>query len=344
MKFLMFGAGAVGSYIGGSLAYAGSEVLFIERPQAIAALAGRGLLLELSEGETHTVSPHLAASLAEARPLDQFDAAIFALKSFDTAAALDEIRPFAAQMPPLLCLQNGVDNETALAGVLGEDRVIAGTLLSAIGRRGPGSIALERLRGMGIAATHPLSDKLCTALSAAGLKCRLFSSPAEMKWSKLLTNLIANASSAILDMTPAEIFAHPGLFRLEMLQLREALEVMRTLNVDVVDLPGTPVRLLAWGVRMPPRLSRPLMAQAIGAGRGGKMPSLHIDLYSGRGQSEVNWLNGAIVRAGLAAGLPTPVNRLLNDTLISLADGRTPLSTFARQPRKLLEKLAKLSS
>jgi 2-dehydropantoate 2-reductase len=344
MKFLAFGAGAVGTYIGGSLALSGHEVVFIERPQVAETIRASGLRLGLSEGERQVASPMLAPSLAGAlaaaasdgRP---FDAAIFALKSFDTAAALEDMRPHIAAMPPVLCLQNGVDNEPALAGVLGSERVIAGTLLSAIARRGLGDIAVERLRGMGVAAGHPLSEALQAALDAAGLRCRLFPKAADMKWSKLLTNLIANASSAILDMTPAEIFAHPGLFRLEMLQLRETLEVMHAQSIDVVDLPGTPVRLLALGVRLPASLSRPLMTRAIGSGRGGKMPSFHIDLHAGRGQSEVDWLNGAVVRAGERLSIPTPANRLLNDTLLALTHGDIPLAAFAHQPKKLLEKI-----
>ena len=58
-----------------------------------------------------------------------FDIAIFAMKSFDTAAALEEIKPYLAKMPPVLCLQNGVDNEPAIAAVLGSDHVIAGTVI-----------------------------------------------------------------------------------------------------------------------------------------------------------------------------------------------------------------------
>jgi 2-dehydropantoate 2-reductase len=78
------------------------------------------------------------------------------------------------------------------------------------------------------------------------------------------------------------------------------------------------------------------MQKAVGAGRGGKMPSFHIDLYSGRGQSEVGYLNGAVVRHGERAGVPTPVNRLLTDTLLALTRGDVPLETYALQPEKLL--------
>jgi 2-dehydropantoate 2-reductase len=281
----------------------------------------------------------VAASLAEALAHGPFDVALFALKSYDTAAALEGMRPHTADLPPVLCLQNGVDNEPRLAGVLGAEKVIPGTVTSAVGRDGVGAIRLERLRGMGLAAGHPLSTRLAAALEAAGLRPRLYPRAADMKWSKLLTNLVGNATSAILDMPPGEVFAHPDLFRLEMAQLREALRVMAGLGARVVDLPGTPVRLLALGVRLPAALSRPLMVRAVGGGRGGKMPSFHIDLHSGRGQSEVEYLNGAVARHAERLGLPAPANRLLTETLLALTTGEAPLSEYARQPEKLFARL-----
>ena len=70
------------------------------------------------------------------------------------------------------------------------------------------------------------------------------------------------------------------------------------------------------------------------------MPSFHIDLHSGRGQSEVEYLHGAIVREGKKANLPTPVNQVLTDTLMSLTRKEVPLEEYARQPEKLLVKLS----
>jgi len=109
----------------------------------------------------------MASNLAEALALAPFDVALFAIKSFDTTAAIEEITPEASRMPPILCLQNGVDNEPALAAAFGQEGVIAGTVTSAIGRTGIGEIVLERLRGVGIAAGNPLSNTLVQAFNAA---------------------------------------------------------------------------------------------------------------------------------------------------------------------------------
>jgi 2-dehydropantoate 2-reductase len=159
-----------------------------------------------------------------------------------------------------------------------------------------------------------------------------------MKWSKMLTNLLSNATSAILDLTAREVFAHPGLYRVEMEQLREALRVMDRLGLKAVDLPGTPVRLLAFAARyLPPGLSRPLMRKAVGGGRGGKMPSFHIDLYGSRKVTEVEFLHGAVARHAEENGLAAPVNRALADTLTALSLGKLDQAHFARRPERLLE-------
>ncbi len=345
MNFLVFGAGAIGTYIGGSLARQGQQVVFLEQEEAAAGLRERGLQLELAPGELVRLAPdafRVYASLEEALTHAPFDAAIFALKSFDTAGALEQMAPHAGLLPPVLCLSNGVDNEPMLASLLGNERVLAGTVTSAVGRRAPGEVILEKRRGVGIAAGHPLAARLVAIFCAAGLNARLYPNAAAMKWSKMLTNLLANASAAILDMTPAEIFAHPGLYRLEIAMLREALAVMRALHLRVVNLPKTPVRLLALAVSLPEALGRPLLRRAVGSGRGGKMPSFHIDLHSGRGRSEVEWLNGAVARYGEQVGVAAPVNRFLSETLLALTRAEIPRETYARQPEKLLAHLSQV--
>jgi 2-dehydropantoate 2-reductase len=281
----------------------------------------------------------IVPSLEDALRYGPFDVALFALKSFDTQPALENIKPFADKMPPFLCLSNGVSNEDMIAETLGKDRVIYGTVTTAVGRRDAGDIVLEKLRGVGIAKGHMLSEKLFAAFEGAYLNARLFDDAASMKWSKVLTNLIANPTSAILDMTPAEILANKDLYKLEIDMLEECLAVMEAQRLKVVDLPGTPVRALAFATKLPLWLSRPLLSRAAGAGRGGKMPSFHIDLHSGRGNSEVEYLHGAVVCAGEKYGVPTPVNKPWTETLLAMVKKQIPLDEFAHKPEKLLEKV-----
>jgi 2-dehydropantoate 2-reductase len=349
LSVLAFGAGAIGTYIGGSLALAGNRLVFVEQPAVAAELRQRGLRLDLTIDKRRkldavsAVPPDAflaAASLAEALEHGPFDVAIFALKSFDTAPALEGIKPFAQRMPPLLCLQNGVDNEPAIAAVLGADKVIAGTVTGSVGRNAAGDIVLEKARGVGVAAGHPLSERLVEALIGASLNARLFPRAADMKWSKMLANLPGAATSAIVDMTIAEVFSNPGLYALEMRLSREAQAVMAAQGIRVVNLPGMPVQALALASRLPAFIAQPLLKKVVGGGRGGKMPSYHIDLHAGRKTSEVEWLQGAVVRYGEKAGVPTPINRLLTQTLLAMVRGEIPIAEFSRQPEKLIAQAA----
>ena len=347
LKVLVFGAGAIGTYIGGSLALAGQQVVFVERPRVVEELRQRGLRLDLTldkrrqmkdAARVDPASFVIVSSLEEALRYGPFDVALFALKSFDTRPALEGIKPYADKMPPILCLSNGVSNEPAIAEALGKDKVIYGTVTSAVGRRGAGDIVLERLRGVGVAQGHLLSEKLHNTFHAAYLNSQLFGDANSMKWSKMLTNLLANPTSAILDMTAGEVFADRRLYKLEIEMLHECLAVMEAQGFKVVDLPGTPVRALAFATKLPLWLSKPLLSRAAGTGRGAKMPSFHIDLHTGRGKSEVEYLHGEVVRAGEKCNVPTPVNKVLTETLLALTNKQIPLEEFAHKPEKLLSK------
>lgn len=346
MKILVFGAGAIGTYVGGSLALAGSQLVFLERGDKADQLRERGLRLDLTADprrrtmEASVVNPRsivAVSSLEDALRYGPFDLILFALKSYDTQAALEGIKPHADRLPPVLCLSNGIANETAIAGVMGKAKVIPGTVTTAVGRRGVGDIVLERLRGVGVARGHPLAENLLVAFENAHLNPRLFDDALAMKWSKMLTNLLANPTSAILDMTAAEIFANRKLYKLEIAMLRECLAVMRAQGIRVVDLPGTPVRALAFAARLPLWLSKPLVSRALGSGRGDKMPSFHIDLHSNRGKSEVEYLHGEVARAGEKLHVPTPVNKMLTETLLAITRGEIPLDEFAKKPEKLIK-------
>jgi 2-dehydropantoate 2-reductase len=335
LSILVIGAGAIGTYIGGSLALAGHDTVFIDRPDVVKVLRSRGLRIKLNEVCHHIQNSQITSSIKAALGIKNFDIAIFALKSYDTRNFLHSIKSNCEQFPPILCLSNGVENEPAISNHLGVNKVIAGTVTTAIRHRDVGDIVLEKLRGVGVAEDHPLSSKLVDALNEAGLNSRLFQKASDMKWSKMLTNLLSNATSAILDLPPSNVISHPGLYHLEVKQLRETLKVMDAKGIRVIDLPGTPVRLLTFTIKfLPEKVSRFLIKGAVGSARGGKMPSFHIDLYSEKRKSEVDFLNGAVVREGQNFNIPTPVNNYFNLVLQGLTKGDIPIGTFKQQPEK----------
>ena len=339
-RFLVFGAGAIGTYIGGSLSLQGHDVVFLERQKDLSTLQVQGLRMTIEGAEYHIPNPRFISSLEEIQNY-QFEMAILALKTYHLDEILPDLIRFRDILPPLLCLQNGVDSEKKLADHLGNALIISGTVTTAVDRNQKGVITVRRLRGMAISDNHPFSQKLLPVFNEAGLNLKICSHPKSMKWSKLLINLLGNASSAILNMDPAEIYSDKALYNLELRQLRETLGVMKLIKAKPINLPGVPVRLLAFIIQyLPELLSQPLLSKVIGGGRGGKMPSFHIDLYSGKGQSEVDQLNGAVVRAGIAVNYPTPVNELLTSVLCSLIQGKEPLETYANKPEALFAQLA----
>jgi 2-dehydropantoate 2-reductase len=339
LTILILGAGAIGGYLGASLALHGHRIVTLEREHNAEILRKQGFFLTIGERTHHLENIAVVTSIEEALKFVSFDAVFIAVKSYDTEAVITILAPYSAQLPAIVCFQNGVENEAAFSAALGAGKVIAGTVTTAVAKEGPGRIKLERLRGIGLSANHAISKRLAAAMNAARLNARLYENADSMKWSKLLTNLLCNATCAILDLTPAQVIANPELFDLEIRQLQEALSVMRALNLKVVDLPGTPVRALAFGIQLPTALDQPLMARKVGSGRGGKMPSLHIDLFNRRDRSEVDWLNGAVVRTGERMAVKTPVNKLLNETLTKLVENEITLETYKQNPEKLLAEL-----
>ena len=161
-----------------------------------------------------------------------------------------------------------------------------------------------------------------------------------MKWSKLLLNILANATSAILAIDPGAIFADAALFDVERRAFIEALAVMGALGLTPIELPGFNVPLLVYAMRTPAWVGRRLVGPRVAGGRGDKRPSLWIDVESGRGETEIAWLNGAVAREADRLGIPTPVNHLLTRLVQEITRDPERRREFAGHPRRLLDGLA----
>lgn len=339
MRILVLGAGAVGTYIGGSLAARGQSVAIVERPDVVDALRAGGLRLQRGSFARTVRDIEVFPSPSDALAAAEYDVCLLAVKSFDTQAAVQGLLDTGLAVPPILSLQNGVDNEATIARLLGADRVIAGTVLSALAKPGLGEVVEETHRGVGIATGHPVSQPLIDALGYAGITTVGYDDAWSMKWSKLLTNLQGNALAAILDMTVREVYADPRLFAVEMEALREALRVMDAVGARPVKLPKTDVPWLARATKLPAWFTRPILMRILGGSRGDKMPSMHIDVHVRHTRTEVRWLNGAVVRHGADAGVPTPVNAVITETLEAISADESLVARYARRPQALLERL-----
>lgn len=336
MQFLVYGSGAIGSYIGGTLALAGQQVTFLDRPGPAEILRAGGISLTYKNKTRIARDIHIVTSAAEALAQPDLDCMILAVKSFDTDGVIADIRATGLTPPPILCLQNGVDNEPKLCEAFGADGVIAGTVLTAIGVPAPGSITVERNRGLGMWGSHLMSERLVSVFRSAGVVVRTYPNADAMKWSKLVTNLMANATAAICDMSTEAVYAHNGLYEIEVRMMREAIAVMNAKRLPVVALPRTPTRELNLALRwLPPRLYQPIIQRMIGRGRGDKKPSFHQDLAAGKPRTEVGFLNGAVARHAEAMGLRAPVNRALTEILESIVAGKTAWDEYRGRPERL---------
>ncbi len=354
MRVLVVGAGAIGGLIASQMALGGHEVTLVARARLAEQIRRDGLLLiNDNEGLTHTVRNLTVVESLDAFGADPwsgpFDWIALTVKAFDVAQAADEVRAAFPVPPTIVTFQNGVGSEEAAAEAVGADHVVAATVTIPVSVPEPGHVHVRNKGGIGIAPYRNARGRVTTADAAARVAQSMraarfavtdYSDYKAMKWSKLLLNMVGNAIPAIVDMPPDEELDQPGLFRLERDAFREAMAVMKALRIKVVNLPGQPAVLLPLGMKFLPRfILQPALRSLAVSGRGGKMPSLYMDMTSGRGKSEVEYLNGAVVKAGATVRVPTPVNSTITDTLMALVTGRLGREDFYHDPQAFIARL-----
>ena len=342
MHVLVVGAGAVGSYLGWAVAAGGGQTTLVRRSFEGEAGATSQLRLVNPDGADTTVEIGLVPSVEAAAALAP-ELVILAVRQYDLRDALEALK--ALPDAPLLTAQNGVGAEEAATEVRPGAALLAASVTASVEREPDGTINLLRRGGVGLAAVRgdnaaALVDDLATTLRAAGVEVAVHADAAAMKWSKVVANLVANATSGILDMDPAAIYADPELFEVERDQLKEALAVMRARGLRPVMLPGTPVPLLAFAVTLPAVLGRTSLGLVVGSARGGKDPSLRGAIQGGP-PTEAGWLNGAVTRAGASLAVPTPVNEALARLADETAADPERRAWFQHRPDRLLEALGR---
>ena len=294
----VMGAGAVGSYYGGMLARAGHPVTLIARPQHVEAIARSGLRMET---RTFDEQVRLSANTDPAA-LQGAGLVLFCVKSTDTEAAGAQIRPYLAANALVLCLQNGVDNADRLRAVLPDHAVAAAVVYVATEMAGPGHV---RHHGRGELVIEPsgASDAVAGALVAAGVPTEISGNVRGALWAKLILNCAYNAVSAIAQRPYGENVRSEGVERVMRDVVDECLAVAQAEGVQVAGDIDAAVRRIAES--MPSQLS-----------------STAQDLARGK-RSEIDYLNGLLVRRGEALGIATPANRVLW-ALVKLIEGKLP--------------------
>ncbi len=338
MTIVIIGSGAVGVLVAHWLNRSAHQVALLARPATAQRFAAQPITLIQQNREQPFTPPVVTSDVATLPPVYQHpDLAILCVKSYDTVATLPTLT--ALQPRQVLTLQNGLGNEETLAAHLGTERVLAGVITTSIESHLPERLTITRAGGVGLAAMagHHVRSPWSSALRSAGVRVRDYRDYRALKWSKVLLNMLGNATAAILDMPVDVVYADPRLVALERRAFLEALAVMQALGVRPVNLPGYPTVLLALLMRrLPAYLLFPLLRRVVAGGRGGKQPSLQRDMQQGRAHSEGTYLYGAVAQQATGANMTAPVNSAIAAVLNDIVSGAVPWDTFRKQPERLL--------
>lgn len=292
MHIAVMGAGAVGCYYGGLLARAGHTVTLIARPSHVQAIAAHGLRLQ-----TATSDEHIALNAnSDVAALKDAELVLFCVKSSDTESAGAQMKAYLRKDATVLSLQNGVDNAQRLQAVLGQD-VIATVVYVATAMAGPGHVQ-HFGRGDLVLGQHARSEQLAQLLSEAGIPSTVSNNVQGALWTKLIINCTYNAASAITQRPYGELVQQPGMWQLMRSAHDECIAVAHAAGV-ALDAPLWP------------------MIENIARTMQGQYSSTAQDLQKNKA-TEIDHLNGFIVRQGQQLGVSTPVNAALQTLVKAL--------------------------
>lgn len=338
MRFVICGAGAVGGVLGGQLAKAGCDVLFIEPlPDHAAALSAYGLSLTGVHG-THLLHiPTVQQAWEVAFRAD--DVIVLAVKTFHCEAAVTALRRATSYDLHVFCAQNGVTNEGLVAGAF--PHVHGMMLLIGAKRLTPGVVVHTGNGPVGI-GTYPqglsaVAQDVAAALDETDLPVYTTEHIVPEKWNKLLINL-NNATLGVSGLATQEAYADREARRWMAAVWDEGARVLRAAGIAYHGPPGMGaiedrIRELQ---ETPPYPVLSVTDTMLGRS------SLWQDLWHQRGEVEAEALNGVIVRLGQQYHVPTPYNSLLLTLLRDMAatrtlPGRYPLhELWARLPEATL--------
>jgi 2-dehydropantoate 2-reductase len=305
MRVLVFGAGAIGSVVGGMLARAGHEVVLVGRAPHMGAIREKGLHISGIWGEHRVMNLSCYRSVAEipgGPATGVFDLILVTVKSYDTPEAARTIKPLVRKGTLVLSLQNGYGNVETLEEIIGEEEVLGGRVIFGVELVEPGSVrvtvyAEEVLIGSRLRLVE--LDRLLViagALTSAGIPTKPTQKISEHIWGKVLYNAALNPLGAILRRTYGELAANPFTREIMDCVIAEIFAVAAATGVEMLWKEPEEYRKLFYEKLVPPTASH--------------YPSMMRDIEAGR-RTEIDALNGAVVRLAHDAGVIAPVNLAL---------------------------------
>ena len=299
MRVAIVATGGVGGYFGGRLAQAGHEVHFIARGAHLEAIRRDGLRVDSVNGD-FVVRPARATN--DPKEIGNVDAVIVAVKTWQLDDAAQSARPLVGPNTAVLPLLNGVEASDRLGDALGADHVLGGLCRLSTEIAGPGHIrhtAVDPTIVLGERDNQrtPRVEALMGALAGAGVNVSVADDIDRAIWEKFMFIATWSGIGAVTRVGVGEWRAVPGLRALAEAALREVVSVGRALRVRLGDDRVATTMAAYDGV--PPQT----------------MASMQKDVLAGR-PSELEAQNGAVVRLGRAAGVPTPTHAFFYHSLL----------------------------
>ncbi len=315
MRYLVMGAGALGTVLGGLLQHSGQAVAFQGRGAHYEHLLGVGLTITGIWGD-YRLGPVAAPRAAPAAP-DLYDIILLCVKSFDTAAAAAQAARHLAPGGLMVSVQNGLGNLEVVAATVGPERTVGSRVIFGAQITAPGTAAVTVYADkvlLGAFSAEVRADLLAQAaadLNAAGVPTAVVANILTPIWEKVLYNCALNPLAAILGVTYGELGENPHTRRLMETLIREIYQVAQARRVPLSH-PEASAYFRHFITRLVPPTA-------------GHYPSMLQDLRAGR-RTEIDALNGAICRYAAAAGLSTPHNDTLCHLIRFLESQGRPLT------------------
>lgn len=304
IRIAIIGAGAIGSILGALLNRAGHEVTLISRPKHVATIRKNGLKIE---GILGTFTAHVAASeRLDFRP----DLALLAVKTQDVSSALQSNLDFLTDVP-LLTLQNGIQSDELVASLIPSHQVISVVVMLNASYLVPGEVTLAYSGGLVIGRPFGVRDaqveQVAQILNQA-VPTRISNNILGAHWIKLIVNL-NNALPALTNHSLSQVYADPYLSNLAIRLMREGMHVTKQAGIQLESLPDVSVALARLVALLPVSIAANIIAVKTRRMEK-KWPLLSSTLQSilRSRPTEIEYLNGEIVRLGNQFGIPTPLN------------------------------------
>ena len=299
MKIMVVGAGAMGGSFAGLLAIAGHEVRIIDTDNAhVQAINRDGLLVEGVLG-VHRVQVH---ATTESEDGEVADAVIMFCDTNNTKEASRTVAKLTGNHGFAITFQNGIGNVESLVDAVGPARTLAGSSMCSAANLGPGHVSLTHMGKTSLGELDgnatPRSQKLAKALSDAGFKVEVSDQIMGQVWQKFLVNCAVNAIAATTGLRSGEI---PRISELTEFQDEIIKEALQVIDGKGIRLPNPDV-MSELKKNLPKRFNRPSMLQHVDSGR----------------KTEIDAINGALIREANELGIATPYNQ----SLVALLKGR----------------------